>query len=138
FEHLFLRPRAEGRPVAWASGEEFLCAAARAIKRLLIAEARKRNALKRGGKLRRVPLSTLNDPFRVPPQTMLDLAEALEALASTHERIARVIELRFFGGLSVEETARLLGVTDRTIRRDWDAGRLWLFRRLDGEGDGPR
>ncbi len=78
FERLFLKPRAVGERTEWASRDEFLAAATQTIKRLLIEEARKRNALKRGGGSRRVPLEGIHDPFRVPPQTMLDLAEALE------------------------------------------------------------
>jgi RNA polymerase sigma factor (TIGR02999 family) len=102
------------------------------MKRLLIEEARKRNATKRGGRVKRLALSDVSAPLRVEPHMMLELAEALDALTKSHERVGRVIELRFFGGLSVEETASVLGVTDRTVRRDWDAGRLWLYSRLRG------
>jgi RNA polymerase sigma factor (TIGR02999 family) len=133
FERLFLTPRAMGKPVEWSSRSEFLAAAAAAMKRLLIEEARKRNALKRGGRAKQVALSDIRAPLRVEPHMMLELAEALDALTKSHERVGRVIELRFFGGLTVEETASVLGVTDRTVRRDWDAGRLWLYSRLRGD-----
>lgn len=136
FERLFLRPRAEGKPVHWKDRHEFYGAAAQTVRRILIEEARKRLAIKRGGGVRHVPIENIRDALAAPPDFLLRLDEELAALRSLNDRASRVVELRFFGGYSSEEIADALGVSARTVRRDWDIARLWLYRRIAGEGSG--
>ena len=133
FERLFLRPRAMGVEVAWKDQASFYAAAAKSISDILVDEARRRLAMKRGGRVKHVSLDLVGDPFATPPGLMLGLRDELDRLSTLNARAARIVELRFFAGLSVDETAQVLGVTDRTVRRDWDIARLWLYRRLRGE-----
>lgn len=136
FERLFLRPRAQGKPVHWKDRHEFYGAAAQTVRRILIEEARKRLAIKRGGGIRHVPLENIRDELAAPPDFLLRLDEELAALRTLNDRAARVVELRFFGGYSSEEIADALGVSARTVRRDWDIARLWLYRRIRDEDTG--
>lgn len=136
FERLFLRPRAEGKSVHWKDRHEFYGAAAQTVRRILIEEARKRLAQKRGGKIKRVPLENIRDAMAAPPDFLVRLDEELAALRELNERASRVVELRFFGGYTSEEIAEALGVSARTVRRDWDIARLWLYRRIRGEEAG--
>lgn len=136
FERLFLRPRAQGKPVHWKDRHEFYGAAAQTVRRILIEEARKRLAIKRGGGIRHVPLENIRDALAAPPDFLLRLDEELAALRTLNDRAARVVELRFFGGYSSEEIAEALGVSARTVRRDWDIARLWLYRRIRDEDTG--
>ncbi|MEA5486598.1 ECF-type sigma factor [Pseudanabaena sp. CCNP1317] len=136
FERLFLRPRAQGKPVHWKDRHEFYGAAAQTVRRILIEEARKRLAIKRGGGIRHVPIENIRDALAAPPDFLLRLDEELAALRTLNDRAARVVELRFFGGYSSEEIAEALGVSARTVRRDWDIARLWLYRRIRDEDTG--
>ena len=118
--------------VQWTDRAWFLAIAARAMRHILIEHARKRNAGRRGGgEWARV---TLDDKLELhadsPGAEILDLHAALEELARLHERLARVVELRFFGGLTIAETAHVLGVSDSTIEADWVMARTWLATRL--------
>ncbi len=118
------------QPVAWQSRSHFFGVAAKAIRRVLIDHARKRDAQKRGG--RNTP-ATLHDEHAITPDGQLDLValdDALSRLAELDERQARVVELRFFAGLTVAETAETLGVSDRTVEGDWSMARAWLKREL--------
>lgn len=114
--------------------DQFLALSAQAMRRVLVDHARKHRAAKR-----QVPeAAELGDATlmaRQRPVNLLDLDEALSELSELDERQGRVVELRFFGGLTVEETARALGVAPRTVKRDWRVARAWLFRRLDDRGD---
>jgi RNA polymerase sigma factor (TIGR02999 family) len=110
----------------------FLALAATAMRRALVDHARERQAEKRGGGAERVPLSEdmrleIKDPLQ-----MLALDEAICRLAERHERLARVVELRFLGGLTVEETAGALNVSPERVRTDWRFARAWLNRELLG------
>ncbi len=107
----------------------FLALAATAMRQILVDHARSRGALKRGGDHRRITLSGL-DAGKDAPVDLLDLDEALGELAQRSERQVRVVELRFFGGLSVPQCAALLGVSDRTIESDWRMARAWLHATL--------
>ena len=110
----------------------FFAAAAHAMRRIVVDRARRRKRLKRGGGL--APL-TLHDAVALteaPALDVLELEEGLERLAGIQERAARVVEYRFYGGMSVEETAEALGVSTRTVDRDWQFARAWLFDRLRG------
>ncbi len=108
----------------------FFAAAARAMRQVLIDAARRRGSQKRGGGQPVVPLTDdllAVDEFAVE---LLDLDQALVRLARVYPRQARVVECRFFGGLSVEETACALELSERTVKRDWALARAWLYREL--------
>lgn len=114
----------------WNDRLHFFSIASTIIRRILIDHARERRALKRGGVAGRVSIET-HEP--ATPETNIDLLaldEALKDLATIHERQARIVELRFFGGCTIEEIAELLGVGKRTVDRDWLAAKAWLYCRL--------
>jgi RNA polymerase sigma factor (TIGR02999 family) len=116
----------------------FFCLAARAMRSILIDHARRRNSMKRGGNATRVPLDDTVAFYNARAMDLLALDEALERLGALQPRLARMIELRFFGGLSLEEAAATLGVSDRTVRRDWLTAKAWLHHELsEGEQHGP-
>jgi RNA polymerase sigma factor (TIGR02999 family) len=117
----------------WENRAHFFGAAARAIRRILIDRARARGAARRGGGR---PLRLDTDAPLAGPEPSLDvlaLDEALAKLQSIDAQKARVVELRFFGGLSVDETAATLGVSASTVARDWVFARTWLHRAMSGE-----
>ena len=111
----------------------FFAVAATAMRQILVDHARRRRALKRGGGAAAVPLDegAVGTPDRVAE--ILSLDEGLRRLAELDARLARVVELRFFGGLSVEETAEVVGVDARTVKRDWRKARALLYTMLEGE-----
>jgi RNA polymerase sigma factor (TIGR02999 family) len=119
----------------WRSREHFLGVAAKAMRSVLVDHARRRGARKRGDGA--VP-NTLDDAlllaFEERATDLLGLEDALCRLSATSERAARVVELRFFGGLNMEETARALDVTPGTVERDWQTARAWLRRALTDDG----
>jgi RNA polymerase sigma factor (TIGR02999 family) len=128
--------RLAGRDDArWKDRNHFLAVAAIAMRGILVDEARARGARKRGGDARRVTLApTISGPAS-DPIDILDLHEALEALAALSGRQARVVEMRYFGGLTVQEIADTLGVSRATVDGDWRLARAWLARRLkSGQG----
>lgn len=111
---------------------EFVALASRAIRNVLVDRARERGALKRGGRFKRVTLDGAS--FAMDQEVdLLRLDVALQKLALADERQAKVVELRYFGGLSHEEIARLLGCSERTITSEWRMARAWLHRELEGE-----
>jgi RNA polymerase sigma factor (TIGR02999 family) len=110
----------------------FFGAAARAMRRILVDEARRRNRLVRGGGQKPLPLADL-DPAAVPVEPeLVSLDEALTRFEALHPRAGRVVECRYFGGLSIEETAESLGVSSRTVKRDAAFAQAWLFREMSG------
>jgi len=114
----------------WSNRSHFMAIAATAMRRVLLDHARKRKADKRGGGAAQI---TLKEELFLTDGRGLDieaLDQALTRLAAMDERQGRVVELRFFGGLSVEETARVLGVSPNTVKRDWRHARAWLHREL--------
>ena len=112
--------------------EHFLRAAALAMRHVLVDHARARMTAKRGsGKID--ALTDDIEPFWESDERLVDLDEALQRLGGVNNRLAQVVELRFFAGYSEEQSARILGVTDRTVRRDWVKARAWLFRELQTE-----
>jgi RNA polymerase sigma factor (TIGR02999 family) len=126
----------QGEGVDCRDRSHFLGVAARVIRRLLVEHARRRAAHKRGGAQRgRVTLVTALEPAAEQPVDLLALDEAIARLAQRSERQASVVELRFFGGLSVEETASVLLVSERTVKNDWRIARAWLRAALD-DADG--
>lgn len=116
----------------WESREHFLAAAASAMRRILVDHARRRGAARRGDGVRPVTLTVDSGPV-TPPVVLdvLDLHQALGALAAEDERAARVVELRYFGGLTNDETARVLELSPASVKRDWAYARAWLLRRLE-------
>jgi RNA polymerase sigma factor (TIGR02999 family) len=126
----YLRLIDAGR-VDWRDRAHFFAISANLMRRVLVEAARARGARKRGGRLRKVEFdeAVMGSPGRSPDLAELD--DALTALAEMDPREARVVELRFFGGLSVQETAEVLGVAERTVMRDWDHARVWLLRQLE-------
>jgi RNA polymerase sigma factor (TIGR02999 family) len=124
----------DARGVRWQDRAHFLGISARLMRRVLVDHARARGSRKRGGDLQRVTLDRLEERLTVSPEPDLDvvaLDRALEQLAAVDERKSRVIELRFFGGLSVEETAEVLHLSYDTVKRDWRLAKLWLLRELE-------
>lgn len=122
------------RKVQWQNRAHFFAVSAQLMRRILVDFARSRNYQKRGGGRRRV---TLDDALEVSPKQDADLVlldEALDALAVVDDRKRRVVELRFFGGLTVEETAHVLEVSPDTVMRDWKMAKVWLLREMSGEG----
>jgi len=116
--------------VAWGDRSHFFALASVAMRHVLVDRAKARLAQKREGALRRVTLDSEEVPGDDQPQAVLDLNEAVDRLAAVEPRLARVVECRFFGGLSEEETAEALGVTTRTVQRDWAKARMLLRRAL--------
>ena len=117
-------------PISWESRAHFLNAAARVMRNILIDHARNNRALKRPSSAQRVEI-TGNDPIQVDdPELLLTIDTALNRLESLDHRQARVVELRYFGGLSVEETARVIGISEKTVKRDWSMARAWLENEL--------
>ena len=121
------------RGIEWADRAHFFAVAARAMRRVLIDHARRFRASKRGGTRLRIPLDDANLAVEERADELLALDEALEQLASLDPRQSQVVECRFFGGMTEEETAAALGVTERTVRRDWVKAKGWLYQQLYGE-----
>ena len=119
------------QPISYQDRAHFLAIAAQTMRRVLIDHARARVADKRGGALQRVPLSDAGGwGAAVSCEQLIDLDTELAALASADPRAARVVELRFFGGLREEDVAEVLRVSVITVKRDWKAARAWLGARL--------
>lgn len=110
----------------------FFAAAARSMRQILVDRARRRIALKRGGGVAAIRLEEDHASVDAFAAELLDLNEALLELATRSPRQARVVEIRFFSGMSVEETAEILGASPRTVESDWAMARAWLFVRLSG------
>jgi RNA polymerase sigma factor (TIGR02999 family) len=120
----------------WNGRRHFFGAAAQAMREILIDQARRKAALKRGGGGKRVELDEILARIEPPADDLLALDEAIQALKAEEPRLAEVVQLRYYAGLSVEETAGVLGESDRTVNRDWRRARAWLSRRLSA-GDAP-
>ena len=124
------------RGVNWQNRAHFLAMAARLMRRILVDFARSKQYQKRGGGAIRVTLVDDLPLSDEPDRDLVALDEALEALAKVDERKSRVIEMRFFGGLSVKETAEALHVSPETVMRDWKLAKAWLHRQLRQDGGG--
>src|SRR6187397_540207 len=118
--------------VAWRDRAHFLAVAARVMRRILVDHARSRHYQKRGGAAARVTLDEALVVTSEPDQDFVALDEALIALAAVDARKSQVVEMRFFGGLSIDETAEALQVSRDTVKRDWQMAKLWLLRELRG------
>jgi RNA polymerase sigma factor (TIGR02999 family) len=119
--------------LAEADRGQFLVAAAEAMRRILIDHARTKGRVKRGGQVRRLPLDVAQLADEADPVEIVALDDAIRRFEQVDPQAASVVKLRFFAGLSVEETAETLGVSDRTVKRDWQFARAWLFSQLGGE-----
>jgi RNA polymerase sigma factor (TIGR02999 family) len=118
--------------VDWQHRAHFFAVSAQIMRRILLDRARSRVAAKRGGKVARINLDDAPDVSAEPAAELIALDDALLALANLDTRKARVVELRFFGGLTVKETAGVLKVSPDTVTRDWSLARAWLLRELSG------
>lgn len=120
------------REVSWQNRAHFFAAAAEAMRRILIDHARKRKSEKRGGGAARAPLSVVDLAVESDPDQILALEEALTRLQGEDPRAAEIVNLRFFAGLSVDETTEATGLSRRTVMREWAFARARLFELLDG------
>ena len=118
----------------WESRGHFFAVAAKAMRQVLVDHARKGRAEKRGGDVEIVPVAEDLAMAMGPAEEMIALDEALDALSESYPRQAEVVELRYFGGLSVEDTARTLNVSPETVTRDWRFARSFLRREMEGGG----
>jgi RNA polymerase sigma factor (TIGR02999 family) len=129
--------------IAWQGKAHFFAVAAEAMRRILVDHARAKGRLKRGGDRgsggtrRRVPLAVLDLAAAEEPEEILAVDKAFGRLQEMDPDLARVVQLRFFAGLTEQETAQAMGVSERTIRRDWTVARAWLRRWLDEHAGAP-
>ncbi len=122
------------RNVDWQNRSHFFAVAALAMRRILVNHAEARNTAKRGGAVERVPLDGVQVGVGdIPDDRLLALDEALKRLEQFNERGARVIQYRFFGGMSYDEIATTMGVSPITVRRSWESARAWLKRELESD-----
>lgn len=121
----------------WAGRAHFFGAASRAMRQVLVDFARRRGAIKRGGAVTRVSLGEDDAVLQLELDEILALDEALDRLGAVDERLRQIVELRFFGGFSQREVSELLGVTPRTVERNWLKARLFLLRELEARTSTP-
>lgn len=114
----------------WQGRTHFIATAAQLMRRIMVDHARERHSLKRGGGALKVTLDEAALVTEARSQELLDLDEALERLAAQDARKSQIVELRYFGGLTVEETAEFLKLSHRTVEREWTAAKAWLYREL--------
>jgi RNA polymerase sigma factor (TIGR02999 family) len=132
----YLRIVNDGQGRRWHSRGHFFAAAAEAMRRILIEQARQKRSLRRGGGRQRLDLENIQLLDEATPEAVLALNEALERLAEGEPIVGQVVKLRFFAGLSIEETANALHISTRTVNRHWCFARAWLYQQLS-ERDGP-
>jgi RNA polymerase sigma factor (TIGR02999 family) len=121
----------DARQVPWQNRAHFFAVSARVMRRLLVDLARSRQYRKREGEARKVPLDDVLAIAQERAPDLVALDDALAALAAIDPRRSQIVELRFFGGLSVEETADVLKVSPRTVLREWSLAQAWLYRELN-------
>ena len=124
--------------VAWKNRSQFYGLAAQIMRRIAIDDSRRRTRLKRGSDAERVPIELMGEVAGEAGMDHVDailLDRALTALESVDPAAAKLVELRFFGGLTVEETAETLGQSPSTVKREWAAARAWLYRQMTSAGD---
>jgi RNA polymerase sigma factor (TIGR02999 family) len=120
------------RQVDWTNRAQFIGLAAVMMRRILVNHARDRLAEKRGGGAEHVPLTIVGEGGSTPDINLLDLHEALERLSELDARKSQIVELKFFGGLSMDEIAETVQVSRATVERDWKFARAWLYRAVSG------
>ena len=126
----------KGQQVSWQDRAHFFALSARMMRRILVDHARSRRYQKRGGGGQRVTLDEAMVVSQEKGEDVVALDEALKSLAADDPRKGQVVELRFFGGLSVKETAEVLRVSTRTVVREWELAKVWLLRELSGAKKG--
>ena len=119
--------------VEWHDRAHFFAVAAQLMRRVLVDEARKRNYQKRGGQFTRIEFDETLVPAQERSFDLLELDQALDRLAQFAPRKSRVIELRFFGGLNIDETGAVLGISNDIVKREWRTAKLWLLHELGGD-----
>lgn len=124
----------DGAALEWSSRAHFFGAAARAMRQILVDRARRVRSEQHGGAMRRQPLESVDAAFDPDALDFEALDAALERFAQQDERAARVVELRYFAGLSVEDTASALGTSERTVAREWNVAKAWLVKEMAGRG----
>jgi len=125
-----------GEPVGWQNRAHFFAVAAQQMRRILIDHARAQRAEKRGGGEVRLSLDEVNGLTAPREEQLLEIDRALDELAKLDQRCARVVELRFFAGLTEKEAAEVLGISVATLKRDWDFARAWLINQLGSNKTG--
>ena len=128
----YLRLVDDTKPV-WLGRSHFIAAAAQMMRHIMLDHARKHQSLKRGAGALKVTLYEAALVTETRSRELLDLDEALERLAAQDARKSQIVELRYFGGLTVEETAEFLKLSQRTVEREWTAAKAWLYRELSEE-----
>lgn len=118
------------KAVQWQSRAHFFAIAAKLMRQVLIDQARSRNALKRGSGMRNVPIDDLTIPVEIDIDDIIELDDLMRQLASVDRRQCQIVEMRVFGGMTNEEIAEVLKLSDRTIKREWQAARAWLMSEL--------
>lgn len=118
--------------VNWKNRSQFLGIAAEMMRRILVNHARDRAVQKRGGDAKRVSLSIVGESGDQPDIDLIALDQALNQLSELDARKARIVELKFFGGMTTEETAEVLGISTATVEREWNHSRAWLYRAITG------
>lgn len=118
--------------VNWKNRSQFLGIAAEMMRRILVNHARDRAVQKRGGDAKRVSLSIVGESGNQPDIDLIALDQALNQLSELDARKARIVELKFFGGMTTEETAEVLGISTATVEREWNHSRAWLYRAITG------
>lgn len=116
--------------VEWQNRAHFFGVAAQMMRRILIDHAKTKHRLKRGGTAIKVSLDENVNISQERAAELIALDDALQELAQMDERKSRIVELRYFGGLSVDETAQVLGISDKTVMRDWNLAKAWLYQQL--------
>jgi RNA polymerase sigma factor (TIGR02999 family) len=130
----YLRLVGDKRGASWDGRDHFFAAAAEAMRRILVEHARSKHRLKRGGDRARLPLEEAELLAPEPREDVLALDEALTELAATDRAAADLVQLRYFGGLTFDDAAKVLGVSPRTAKRLWTFARAWLCEKLQGAG----
>ena len=125
----------EQRDVDWQSRAHFFGVAAQVMRRILVDHARRQTARKRGDNLQRVPLEDVIDSSSTTEIPVMGLDEALTRLERVDRGLARIVELRAFGGLTIDEAAHVLKISPSTVKRDWRTAKAWLTRELGGENN---
>jgi RNA polymerase sigma factor (TIGR02999 family) len=128
----YLRLVDDTKPV-WQGRSHFIAVAAQLMRRIMVDHARERHSLKRGGGALKVTLDEAALVTETRSQELLDLDEALDNLAAQDPRKGQIVELRYFGGLTVKETAEFLKLSQRTVEREWTMAKAWLYRELSEE-----
>jgi len=122
----------EGKGMPCPSRTQFYAASAQMMRRILVDHARHRGRVKRGGLLHKVPLDDAMETHAPANVDVLALDAALDELGALDPQQGRIVELRYFGGLTIEETSEALGISPATVKREWALARTWLYRRLGG------